>query len=208
MLSHSHGGPSAPTAWSRGRVLAPARPSCPSSTHQGPGRVLGCPVAQLTLQLHVLCAPRHIPGQGNAVGLEGDGLDALQGWGVQLGCRRAGESWGGVWWAVSRAMTSHVPVVSARSCSQGAKAKNGGNHPKTFRRMAGVKGQELVCAPAWGGVMQYWHNSPVMPMQRKTDSMVPGTPPFGSPRGWECGTAMGELSWFLGRPSPAPDQDG
>lgn len=81
--SHSHGDP-----WSRGRLLAPVLSHCPSSTHQGPGRVLGCPVAQLTLQLHVLCAPRHIPSKGNAVGLEGDGLDALQGWGVQLGYRK------------------------------------------------------------------------------------------------------------------------
>lgn len=85
----THGDPSYPTAWSRGRVLAPAWPHCPHSTHQGPGRVLGSPVAQLTLQLHVLCAPCCIPGQVNAVGLEGDGLDALQGWGVQLGCRKS-----------------------------------------------------------------------------------------------------------------------
>lgn len=67
----------------------------PGVTHQSPGSVLGRPVAQLAQQLHVRVAAGHLPGHGDTVALEGDGLDALQGRGVQLGWRkiqgRAGE---------------------------------------------------------------------------------------------------------------------
>lgn len=70
---------------------SPQGPAAPSSTHQHPAGVLGGPVAQLTPQLHVRAARCHRPGQGDAVGLGGHGLDAPQGRGLQLGCR---ERWG------------------------------------------------------------------------------------------------------------------
>lgn len=52
-----------------------------------------------------------------------------------------------------------------------------GNHPKTFRRMAGGKGQELACAAAWDGVMVVSATLALLCINayaEKTDSMGPG----------------------------------
>lgn len=126
--------------------------------------------------------------------------------GSSLAVGRAGESWKGVWWAVPRATCLLLmPGAEARVLQQEME----GNHPKTFRRMAGGKGQELACAAAWDGVMVVSATLALLCINayaEKTDSMGPGvwsTLHLGllGVRAWH---SHGRAQLVPGQPFPSP----